>query len=74
MRITAKEAKRLTMSHSANELDFICVTICAMATSGKDFALFDTISKESKEWLKLNSFEVEYGVNKYCVSWNNAQI
>jgi hypothetical protein len=72
MRITAKEAKRLSTGKHT-ELDVICQRITAQSLCGNtQIVYYQIIGHEAREWLILNGYEVEIKNRYTTISWNKA--
>jgi hypothetical protein len=82
MKITAKEARRLTelgRNREEEELQFICVSIYKSALDGLNNTIIggsNPVDKNNIEWLELNGYEVIKmdKNNSILISWKNASI
>lgn len=72
MRITAKQAKRLSFGNQDLELDAICAKIYFLASVCQTSAVFTAMENNSKDWLELNGFTVTERENSYLVTWEDA--
>lgn len=79
MRITAKQAKRMSLNgpESCDELSVTCLAIQMAAQKGWTHIECNTLSPETRDWLVLNGFQVYKSTGDFdqsLITWWDAQI